>query len=655
MECNRDEAVRAKEMAEKKFATKDYMGSKTFALKAQNLFPGLSGIPQMLAVLDVYISAEKKINGEADWYGILGVDPTADDGTMRKKYKKLALVLHPDKNGSPGADGAFMLIAEAWSLLSDKAKRAAYDQKIRNERFHRNVSSTVAQDFPNFTQSTNFSAANGQTTTTQAASFWTPAASSQTPNTFRTMCPTCLLKYEYLLIYLHHYLRCHRCQSTLLPIDIAPPIIASEQFTPSNLAEQWQNSNHETTANRSTFNIGRSSAASAINQSFYHTFSRTASGFTATHAPSVDQMAQTATGMPHAFNQASGASTTGYANNAAKRRCMDDVGMSRYGKEAKNHMDRGAVEANFGPFRAYGASNTMFTSNDSSLHAAQNILKEKTKKEMKGQGSSSVAKTAVKKAENGNVSGKSSGNSDVQCDHNMSGIGKQVDTKNTILTSNDISLHATQNILKEKTRKKMSERGSSSVAKTAVNKAENGNERGKSSGNSDVQCDRNMSGIGKLVDTKNIGTCDLKQSGTSGVSSDSGAEILEAMTSIDVPDPDFHNFDEDRTEKSFKKNHVWAAYDEVNGMPRYYAKIQSVSSLDPFTMRISWLDSKTNRELGPLNWVSSGFSKTCGEFRVGKHEECKNALNSFSHKVWWKKGARGTVCIYPRKGDVWAL
>ncbi|KAJ0972571.1 hypothetical protein J5N97_020530 [Dioscorea zingiberensis] len=41
MECNRDEALRAKEIAERKFSANDLMGAKKFALKAQNLFPAL--------------------------------------------------------------------------------------------------------------------------------------------------------------------------------------------------------------------------------------------------------------------------------------------------------------------------------------------------------------------------------------------------------------------------------------------------------------------------------------------------------------------------------------------------------------------------------------------------------------------------------------
>ncbi|KAL1205232.1 hypothetical protein V5N11_011515 [Cardamine amara subsp. amara] len=51
-----------------------------------------------------------------------------------KQYKNLALLLHPDKNRFNGAEGAFKLVSQAWDLLSNKARRIAYDQKrMRNQ------------------------------------------------------------------------------------------------------------------------------------------------------------------------------------------------------------------------------------------------------------------------------------------------------------------------------------------------------------------------------------------------------------------------------------------------------------------------------------------------------------------------------------------
>ncbi|KAL0889142.1 hypothetical protein Bca101_013125 [Brassica carinata] len=54
-------------------------------------------------MIDVYVNG----GGESDWYGILGVDRFADDVALKKHYKKLALLLHPDKNKFSGAEGAF--------------------------------------------------------------------------------------------------------------------------------------------------------------------------------------------------------------------------------------------------------------------------------------------------------------------------------------------------------------------------------------------------------------------------------------------------------------------------------------------------------------------------------------------------------------------
>ena len=76
----------------------------------------------MLTIFDVYISAEKKVSGGVDWYGILGVIPLADEGTVKKQCRELALMLYPNKNKSTGADGTFKFVLEAWSLLSDKSK-----------------------------------------------------------------------------------------------------------------------------------------------------------------------------------------------------------------------------------------------------------------------------------------------------------------------------------------------------------------------------------------------------------------------------------------------------------------------------------------------------------------------------------------------------
>eukprot|EP00933_Yihiella_yeosuensis_P041519 TRINITY_DN35907_c0_g1_i1.p1 TRINITY_DN35907_c0_g1~~TRINITY_DN35907_c0_g1_i1.p1 ORF type:complete len:362 (+),score=101.76 TRINITY_DN35907_c0_g1_i1:63-1088(+) len=64
-----------------------------------------------------------------DYYKVLGVSKAAGDAEIKKAYRKLALKFHPDKNpGSKQAEERFKEIAEAYSTLSDAAKRRQYDQ-----------------------------------------------------------------------------------------------------------------------------------------------------------------------------------------------------------------------------------------------------------------------------------------------------------------------------------------------------------------------------------------------------------------------------------------------------------------------------------------------------------------------------------------------
>ena len=64
-----------------------------------------------------------------DYYDILGVSRNASDDEIKKAYRKLAIKYHPDKNpGDKEAEAKFKEISEAHEILSDKQKRARYDQ-----------------------------------------------------------------------------------------------------------------------------------------------------------------------------------------------------------------------------------------------------------------------------------------------------------------------------------------------------------------------------------------------------------------------------------------------------------------------------------------------------------------------------------------------
>ncbi|MDP3594212.1 DnaJ domain-containing protein, partial [Phenylobacterium sp.] len=54
-----------------------------------------------------------------DYYEILGVERSADDGALKASFRKLAMEHHPDRNGGcEEAEGRFKEINEAYSILS---------------------------------------------------------------------------------------------------------------------------------------------------------------------------------------------------------------------------------------------------------------------------------------------------------------------------------------------------------------------------------------------------------------------------------------------------------------------------------------------------------------------------------------------------------
>lgn len=63
-----------------------------------------------------------------DYYQVLEVDRDASPDTIRQAYRRLAKKYHPDINNQPGAEDRFKEINEAYAVLSDEERRAAYDR-----------------------------------------------------------------------------------------------------------------------------------------------------------------------------------------------------------------------------------------------------------------------------------------------------------------------------------------------------------------------------------------------------------------------------------------------------------------------------------------------------------------------------------------------
>ena len=64
-----------------------------------------------------------------DYYEVLGLSKGASEEEIKKAFKKLAMKHHPDRNqGDKASEEKFKEAKEAYEVLSDGNKRAAYDQ-----------------------------------------------------------------------------------------------------------------------------------------------------------------------------------------------------------------------------------------------------------------------------------------------------------------------------------------------------------------------------------------------------------------------------------------------------------------------------------------------------------------------------------------------
>ncbi|KAL0426846.1 UNVERIFIED_CONTAM: Chaperone protein dnaJ 49 [Sesamum latifolium] len=630
MDCNKDEAIRARQIAENKMENNDFEGARKVALKAQSLYPELENIAQLLSICDVHCSAQKRMLGsEKDWYAILQVESLADESTVKKQYRRLALFLHPDKNRFPGAEAAFKLICEANAVLSDPTKKSLYDSKIRvsvRSSFvnppphHMNRSSQLYKQYgAQNTVPVGLSSLNQRQATQPSISI--------RQEVFWTSCPFCSIKYQYPRKLVNTTLRCLKCLKNFTAYEISAQGVASG----SNWAPHAQ----------------QVPAKPGVSQSAAFQRVPTQGNFT--------------TGVQNV--KGSSASYVGSQQNANRRTVHPEPG-ARTGSVYRGvRLESGTNISQH--LKAKGSDGCKVNSwqggkegracNGDANNRGTGNLKNKSRKRGR--------KLVVESSDS--------------CDSTSESDLEDVTIKDNFRDpATDLNSGASRVHLRRSSRKRHhvsynegdddDDHLPGPLKRPQANKSseDNGNERTTSESNKmgtvkpeeslqdkDAYCDKEVKARGKGSGMSGIHADTIEIKSDSDRDSYSSNNLGKDI--CDCGDPEFSDFDKNRNESCFAVNQFWACYDSVDGMPRFYAKVRKVCA-SPFELSITWLEPDPMDEAYG-KWISGVLPVGCGSFKLGKTEKT-SLLLTFSHQVNFGKGKkRGSFSIYPRKGEVWAL
>uniref|UniRef100_A0A0D9X1S2 J domain-containing protein n=1 Tax=Leersia perrieri TaxID=77586 RepID=A0A0D9X1S2_9ORYZ len=118
----REQAEEACRRAEESFLAGNIASAVRLARRAHNICPSLPGVANALAAYQVHAA------NPGDWYAVLGIDRSSCAAALThdailKQFRHLSLLVHPDKNSSAAADGAFKLVIQAHDVLSYRAAK----------------------------------------------------------------------------------------------------------------------------------------------------------------------------------------------------------------------------------------------------------------------------------------------------------------------------------------------------------------------------------------------------------------------------------------------------------------------------------------------------------------------------------------------------
>lgn len=527
MDCNKEEAARAKDIAEVKMQGKDFSSAKKLLLKALNLSPDIENASHMLTVCEVHCSAGNLINGHTDHYGILQVEVSADESLIRKQYRKLALLLHPDKNKFAGAEAAFKLVSEAYKVLSDQTNRQVYDAKRRVQmrtgswKLPQNAKNTKRYTAATFNVQTNpFGGLKPQDQQSSSSFF--------SAQCFWTMCLFCNNRFQYSRAWLNREVQCQKCFRKFLALEVSPQNVPPPG---SSTGCSWSRTGFQETATTFQFSYNHG------NQ---------------THAPQVSK--------PEA------PTNNGYGSKSKKER-LDPCGPGMAGNPDSSGSTKTEKESSVKPStgNARKKRNRRIVDSDSaeSDSSDSDIILE-VDPTVLDDGPTSSRYPRRSNRNKVNVTYKEDESEDdvynVLPRKRLRKMGSSY-WKNQNISSPEVVVN---NGVKMKT-------SETHISEDRVKVEQTGDDPHKDS-------------VGKKDDKQ------VRATPNANSAVGSRSRKPQAGSSVSYPDPEFYDFDKDRDQSKFAVNQIWAVYDDDDGMPRYYALIQKVFS-PCFKLQYVWLES----------------------------------------------------------------
>ncbi|TXG71810.1 hypothetical protein EZV62_000389 [Acer yangbiense] len=598
MECNKEEAIRAKGIAENKMKNNDFAGARKIAVKAQQLYNDLENISQMIMVCDVHCSAEEKMLGnETDWYKILQVEQNSDEASIRKQFRKYALQLHPDKNKFPGAETAFKLIGEAHRVLLDKDKRTLHDMKVKHN-------ASTSRPAPSYQPRNNFRSdfkglnsqhhkqQQQQQQPTQSGTFW-------------TMCPFCNVRYQYYRNVINTAILCQTCSKSFVAYERSVQGVPVPTATNLGKSAFYQKKDVPSTGAFKVEQVFKGNVAADNYKTVYSQKGGCSSDVGKAKMDSKKGRKQVVESSGSCGTESSSSS------EAEVDMKIDENGDFQVGKNFGRHGDQNPRRSNR---RKQQVSYQENLSDDDDL---VNLSKR-----AKGSGSSGFTEKETGDASNREAPemNKQSGSA---CD--VKEEQKEAKQKESACFGESLPDGNKENgkVSVEETRKVAGSENKSGVHandREKIFEAPAADYKGRSEAFADLTLDSNSE---------------------------------KDPESYKYNDPDFNDFEKDRKEECFAVGQTWAVYDTHDAMPRFYAQIRKVFT-SGFKLRITWLEPDPDDE-NEIEWVNEELPVSCGKFRHGSSQNTEDRP-MFSHLVSWEKGSeKNTYKIFPKKGQTWGL